>query len=235
MSVKARLEVKCAYILRSDDVRRIWTLLENGVGQVEAAALCADDIEREFKSVDELLNYDNIPTRKIASLEFSACSADKATTALLYFNRFLLFKGIEFTAEGPEKDIVTLKHNVTDFIQSLKPWYSLITRDDFGFIFFGSTIAALCTILVISLQGILYKNQTSVNPIAALLLFLGILAILGLIGVLSALRSRYFPVAAFVLGKGEERYRTDDNVRWVVFVGFFVSLAAAVALALVWR
>jgi len=61
-------------------------------------------------------------------------------------------------------------------------------------------------------------------------------ALLGfLIAALNSLRSRFFPIGTFALGAEVEKYKTDENIRWVVIVGFFVSLAAAVVFALIWR
>ncbi len=44
------------------------------------------------------------------------------------------------------------------------------------------------------------------------------------------LHSRFFPRAFFALGQGTDRYKFDDNIRWVVIIGLplavFASLVA---------
>lgn len=63
--------------------------------------------------------------------------------------------------------------------------------------------------------------------------------LIGVLGVLTTatwglnrLRDLYFPVATFAIGQGARRHQLRETIRWVVVVGFLVSLAASVFVGL---
>lgn len=236
MSVRATLQTKNAYVLHPKDIRTLWNLLESKIGPTKAKALCTDDIEREFESVDELLDYDNFPARKIRGIEFSARAKNSASHASVSFSRNTLFGSIGFSAEGEEENIASLKQNIAALIGSVKPWYSFLSRVEFFLVVWAiSTFYLLIFLLVTGVSDKMPKLSLG-NAILVILLAILAMAIVSLIVIgLNALRSRFFPISTFVIGAGEGRYRTDENVRWGVIVAFFVGLAVAIIFALVWR
>lgn len=234
MEVSARLKVNSAYVLRADDVCKLWELLENKVGTVKASALCADDLEREFGSSTELIGYTNFPAHRIQSLEFRARSVDRESAATVRFvQRYSPY--IALSASGQEATIDSLKQYVANFCQAIKPWYSGISKIEFFYI--GIVISCLAGVILGVMGGNVPAKLLSAKvAILITLAFIVLLAIIyGSMWVLNIIRAKFFPVGAFALGAEERRHQFNENVRWMVFVGFFVSLAAAVVFALMWR
>ena len=64
---------------------------------------------------------------------------------------------------------------------------------------------------------------------AAAILFL--VGVGGLIWGLNRLRRRFFPNAVYAIGRGVERYELDERIRWVVIVGFVISVLASLLVA----
>jgi uncharacterized membrane protein len=56
--------------------------------------------------------------------------------------------------------------------------------------------------------------------------------VLALIGIviwgLYWLRKRFFPVATFAIGQGLTRHQHYEQIRWVVIVGFVISVLASI-------
>lgn len=234
MSAKARLKLNSAYVLRASDVEKIWQLLENAIGPVQAETLCADDVERTYTTAKDLMAYDNPPARMVRSIEFEARSTDRSSRATLAFTQqYAPF--IEFSASGAEDTIVTLKQRVADIVDACRPWYSMVSRIDFGYV----------VIAVTGLAFLVFRFMVPEAPSKALSFgnaFLAtLIGVLGLVGigsvalVLNRVRAKLFPIGTFALGAGETRHLTFENIRWVVVVGFVVSLAASSIFSLMVR
>jgi hypothetical protein len=234
MTVSARLKIGSAYVLRDENVRTLWELLEAKIGKVKADALCADDIEREFTSADDLVGYENFPAKKIQELEFSARSADRESASRLRFGqRYSPY--IEFTAEGEEAVVSSVKSHVANLCEAIKPWYSGITKIEFLYV--GIAVFGLALLILNAMSG-----DAPVKPMSfkfAIVAIVAVAAVFALLGVLvwglNALRRKFFPIGTFAIGAEKQRHQFNDNVRWVVFVGFFVALAAALVFAVIWR
>lgn len=70
-----------AFVIRLPDLRKLWELLEEHIGTVEASAVCSDDIEREFDVLEQLSSYDNPPTKEIFRLSIISQSKDGKKSA----------------------------------------------------------------------------------------------------------------------------------------------------------
>lgn len=236
MFVRTTLQTKNAYVLHPKDIRTLWSLLESKVGPAKAKALCADDIEREFRSADELLGYDNFPVQKIRGIEFSARTGDFKSNASVSFSRSVLFGSIAFSAEGPEENIASLKQQISGLIGAVEPWYSWLSRIEFAYVVLCIAIFSIATLALVTGASDKTPKLSLSTAVLVILLTVLVATITTLIVIgLNALRSRFFPISTFVIGAGEGRYRTDENVRWGVIVAFFVGLAVAIIFALVWR
>lgn len=233
MTVFARLKISSAYVLRDENIRTLWNLLETKIGKVKVRALCADDIEREFTSADDLLNYDNFPAKKIQEFEFSARSADlESSSSVRFGQRYSPY--IEFMAEGEEAVVLNIKSHVANLCEAIKPWYSGITKIDFLPV--GIAVFGLALLILKAMSG-----DTPARPMSfklTIVVIVAVVAVFTLLGVLAwglnVLRRKFFPVGTFAIGAEKQRHQFNDNVRWVVFVGFFVALAATLVFAVIW-
>lgn len=235
VAARATFDTNSAFVLGPDDVRRVWTLLEDKAGPVEAVAICADAFEREFNKADDLINYANFPAQRIVGLQIGVWSEDGEKASVTFTEHG---SPIRFSASGVENEVSILRQHILNLADAIRPWYSFIARIPRAIAFYiFMCIPVACLALIMMLPAHQNRTPPSLNKaiLVVLLVFLAVAVLaVGLVA-LNAWRMALFPTATFALGAGAERHRTYENIRWTVVVGFFVSLVAAVVFALVWR
>ncbi len=231
MQAKVDLDIKHAFVMRADQINRIWAFLQGAIGPVRATASCADHIERAFTSPNELNAYENARARAIRGLLFTAWIADHDRSAYLNL-RGDSFRSVSLKIEGPEIIVSRLRDDLLELFDGMKPWYSRITRLDFFYVVMG--VLAFMMIVVAGMAGGT-KSERSLSFVQAVRVaaeLVGVLAgLAGLVWLLNRLRERFFPVAAFAIGQGLDRFQFDEKIRWVVIVGFVVSVFASLVAA----
>ena len=228
MDTRAQVSRTHAFVLREQSVRKIWRILEEHIGAVEAIARCADELVRTFGGVEELVDYENAASKRILSLELDARSNDRKISAELSFADHS-WGTIALELRGDESAVSQLKGQLDDVFEGLRPWYWRFSRVDFFYIIGGAAFF-MYALVNVYVQG-KPRSQLELSWSKALLLTLAVISIIAAIGLaifgLNRLRVRYFPLAVIATGQGQARYAQDETVRWVIFVGFMVSLAAS--------
>lgn len=125
------LERKHAFVFSEEDVNKIWRVLSDNVGEVEAEVSCSDDVNRTFHSPDALKAYENARRSSIVSMRIRAVPSDFSKRASMSFARRKYGPPVEFEIEGPEDAVVRSKSQLTDVIDGMRPWYSFLARLDF--------------------------------------------------------------------------------------------------------
>lgn len=233
MAVTFDFEIKSAFVLRRDSVSRVWRTLES-IGAVSATAHCADNARRGFESLSQLLAFDNARAKQIRSLQFSARSEDGKRHANVAFRGRFASNPIAVTLSAPEDgEILQKSEELKDTIDGTRTWYSLISRVDMGAGFIACLVV-LWFVLDIAV-GDPPDPRVGVGLGRAVFLtvqLMGFFGVIGLFGwVLWRLHARYFPRAFFALGQGAERYKDDEKMRWVVIIGFAISVFGSFVVA----
>jgi len=231
LEARANIELKHAFVLRASEVRKVWSFLSDSIGTVKATVSCVDHLERVFSSVEELANYENSRPRAIRSVSFTARSQNSNASAHLRL-RGDSYSSISLDVEGPEPAVSQVRDRLSEVFDGMRPWYSAISRIDFFFVILGIIFFAFLVLRGMHVSDTPEKSLTLLQALWLALIFIGIfLAIGALIFFLNWLRRRFFPVACFTIGQGEDRYNFDEKVRWAVLVGFVVSLFASLVAA----
>ena len=233
MPARATLDTNSAFVLRPESIRRLWTLLTDKAGPVEAVALCADGIEREFSTDEDLINYANFPAQRIMGLQLGVWGED-GERASITFTRHR--PSVRFSASGSENDVAILRQHIANIAEGIKPWYSFVAKIPewiAPYMLLGISMVVLTVAMVLPGR----RNHTPLGGSTVVLIMLSMIfgtAILaGGLAWLNTLRVKLFPMATFALGAGVERHQTGENIRWCVIIGFFVSLAAGFVVALI--
>lgn len=228
MEVRAQVSRAHAFVLREQSIRKIWGVLEEHVGTVAATARCTDELVRTFSSVEDLLNYENATSKRILSLRLDAQSNDGKISAELAFAEHS-WGTIELAVRGDEFAVSRLKDQLDDVFEGLRPWYWRFSRLDFFYIIGGAVLFAYVLLNAYALGK--PRSEFEMSWSRALLMTLVTISIFAAIGFvifgLNQLSRRYFPLAMFATGQGQARYAQDETVRWAIFVGFVISLAAS--------
>lgn len=234
MEANVNHEQTHAFVVKLADAKKVWDLFHSCIGSVSAGIKCADGIERKFNDWKQLKSFDNPPQKQIRKLSLAARSKnfDKSAELTLSNN---YWQTIGLRISGTEQVVSKLYSDVRDALDGMRPWYSMLTRFKSGYVF---AFVCFFALVVLSLTNSSQKSKNiklniTAGKIILALLIVGIIvaSIIFLAWLLNKVHERYFPVATFALGQGEERYRLAEKVRWVIVVGFIVSLSASLLVA----
>ena len=235
MEASINKERKHAFIVRQDEVKKIWDLLQSRIGPVILQVNCSDEISREFKSLQEFKRFENPPQKKIVRMTFNAHSEGRKKTAEIEFSKGD-YRVIDIRLNASDQVLSRLYDDVCDILDGMRAWYSILSRLDFGYLM-------IAVFWVISSISWLNKSNNEKPP--ELDMTIEIVAILGLLIVggaivfgvlvwlLNKLKGVFFPIATFAIGQGLERYNIDEKIRWAIVVGFVVSLSASLVVGLI--
>ena len=214
-----------AFVLRPDDVKRLWTLL-SAKFKLNALAHCADDLERDFSTADELLAYQNTRSKQMRTLDLQGSCKLSEGYARISFSSRSIDSPISLMISGDESDIGSLRHQILDVLEGARAWYSPVCKVDFSLVF-GCLVVFSWLVLRFAVgdsnssEGVPWEIAFQAAVLLSACLIVLIFVSIGL----HRLQERYFPKGMFALGQGHRRYKTDDKVRWIIFVGAAVSVS----------
>jgi hypothetical protein len=227
LQARVERELRHAFVLTADQVRKIWKILQEAMGNVRATASCADDVERPFSSVEKLVAYENPRIRQIVRLEFVAWSQDDHQMVYLLFRTS--FVSITLRVHGREADAICLRDNIADILDGTRPWYSNIAGvDSHAIVAALGLFVGLVSFLRPAGRTIVLTGLYEITLLVAILITAVVILSLILNWGISRLCRWLTPMATFALGQGEERYHIDEQWRWVVLIGLVISTLGSV-------
>lgn len=228
MDVHAKFDIPQAFVATANDVSKIWKAFDDAAMDVNATANCNDGLVRHFESCESLVQYDNPQRAAITSLEISArCREPYQTGEVSLGGRYSA--SISVSLRGEEAMVSAIRTTLMDTIDGMKPWYSRVSTIDLFYVWFP--IFMVLSLLVSMMTP--SDTPTPAIPFAkAVVLLAQLLALIAVIGGviwgIAALRKRFFPTATFAIGQGASRHQHNEQVRWVVMVGFLVGVGASI-------
>lgn len=232
MTSRCDLDATHAIVVSEKDVRKIWDVLASLFGETKVEAKCGDGIERTFFNVDDFLKYENTSSKKILNVRMAAVSATFNEHANISLG-FRYGAPVSLSLNGSEDLILKARDALSDVFSEMRPWYSFVAKIDLFYIFFP--FFAICMLLLQLMTGSEERSvsmgfEKAVYVVAVACVFIFCVSIV--IFALSKLKARLFPVVFFSIGRGVDRYRLDENLRWIVVIGFFVSAFASIVVTL---
>ena len=224
-SVASGLSRRHAFVAGPATVTRIWALLSEYGGEVSAIATCADGMQRDFSTLQQLLSFDNAQATHIRALTLTASSAGALDSANVYFADAA--ESLILGLAGQQEIVARLRRSLAHELDAAKAWYSRLSRLDIG--------ALLCWVSVgyawlrIIRGSPRPRSDFTIGQIVAsvLVLLAGVGAYFYALPAVNRLLRVVFPIATFTLGEGMERHTFYEKVRWT-FIGA-AGVAAAVA------
>lgn len=233
MEVSTQFNIQQAFVTTSEDTVKIWKTIENKGMLVKATVNCSDGLIRNFQDSEMLAQYENPPRASITSLEIAGyCHKPYATATVTLGSGRFLSSPVSVSIRGEEDLVASMRTTLTDTLDGMRPWYSRIATLDmlsvWLFIFMILVWLALT-------MGLLTLNMQP-TPVISFKKALPILIISGAeVGLFYAvirgvnwLLKYIFPVTTFAIGQGIRRHHHYEQIRWVVIVGFLVSVVASI-------
>lgn len=236
MQTRCSLELPHAFRVREEDVRKLYQLFRDRIGNVEVTADCADDATREFKDINELVSYENPKPKEIRRIRLSARSDDFSKRVELDL-RGSTWRGISLEIQGSDLVASRLRADALDIIDGMRPWYSIFQRIDFVSLalvaYFVLWMALLILVAFVFSPSAQPAEKTArSSALGQLIVYGGIAALLATGFAFNRVRDKLFPHSAFLIGQGKERYRNLERFQWGVVIAFLASFAAGLAIAL---
>lgn len=238
MEVHTKFDITHAFIATRDDISKLWDIFKNYGFKVTATLSCSDGLVRHFDNCESLVQYDNPARAAITSLEISARSPDPYTTAEVSLGA-RYSAPISISLRGEENVVLSMRTYVSDAVDGMRAWYFGISRIDFFYFRLTILIAIMLLIILIAsfplfqIMSPANTPQPATTNNKALELLAICMAIIGItaaaIWAISWLQKRFFPVSTFAIGQGLSRHKHNEQVRWVVIVGFAVGVVASLA------
>lgn len=232
MQVHATGEYPAAIIIDDDSTRRLWRHVEDFSDDSSATVSCADGIEREFGSLEELLHYENPTRAAVRTIEISGTSRQRSISLVIGRN---YGAKAALSIRGEEQEVTAARARIMDSFAGMRAWYSPIATLDLWVVWFPIVSLFFLVILIMHPGDDPSRAERSfleaVQVLGMLVLFFApfCAAIFGI----SQLKTRFFPMVSVAIGQGARRHGIDEQVRWTVLVGVFVSLIGSAIYALI--
>ena len=203
--------------------------------KTKAVATCTDGMVRHFESCEALLCYENPLRAAFVSVEFSAQSSsfhDRAEVSI--GQKYSSF--VALSLHGEESNISELRRNLADVVDGMKPWYSWAATVSLFNFFFPLLFVCSTLFFLTSTFKINFVENSPGMPLSRAMLTVVVAvamtgAVAGFFSAIQFLRTRYFPKISFAIGQGLVRHQTSESIRWVVVVGFVVSVVASIVVS----
>jgi len=233
MNSELRDTISGAYAVPKESLKKIIDLFQERIGKVSIDAHCKDGIIRKFSAYADVKDYENPVEKKILSLSIRAESVESRKMAQVSFEDSSLFVGIRISMQAREDVVLKLRTDLFDILAGVRPWYALAANLKPGnlVLFSSMTLYLVLLILLVVFAGNVVPKRPSTPRDSALgiLIPFGICGILILLSkVLERFQRSAFPRSCFLIGQECGRYAHSENVRWVVVIGFIISLLAGV-------
>ena len=214
------------------DLKNIATLLQESGGEITIEVECSDGIVRDFDNdIEKLLSYENIKSEQIRKISMSADSgylsnpdgSRKSLSVNLaddYYTR-----RASVTIDGSENFVTLYRSKIEKHIKEMKPWYSFLSRIGYEF------LPIMIIVPVYAYNRIFYNlyhydvDKEKVENISIFILIAVVILSLFFVFI------KYTcPKVSFLIGKGENRYKFKEKLRWFIIPSPFVILGTLVRL-----
>lgn len=217
-----------SFVLEEDGLRRICDKLSAFFATICITVKCADKLDREFASVDELMRFANPIRSAIQELSIYARDADwKRSFRLSLANKH--YANVYVSIEADSESATELNSLADDAIESMRPWFSWIARVDWYWLVLQIWIIWWLGFLLLAL--VLHGDRQIIigraGPISTHSILKSV--VVGLMPTLAGLalnlvRNQYFPVGTFATANGKARHDQSEIIRTVIIAGLAISV-----------
>ncbi len=200
------------------DLEKLWSLMEDGFGNVVFEADCADEVQREFNCWEDLESFENAPSKQIVEMSLSARSHDYQKSVSIDLSPES-DSSLRVTIHCPDDYMSPIKDKIIDILDGMRHRIlSLIIGRDYllAIMRVSWSLAIAMIILNFVSHGTIVLPDIEGGTVWKTLL-LGYYAFLILVGIgyaISKLRAILIPTVYFAIGQGKSRYEAWKS-RWV--------------------
>lgn len=231
MNVSRSDRMTRVFVLTWEDLERFLSSVGGVLPKYSIDAACTDRLNRSFETIDDLREFGNPERCAITELKIVGLDErgyEKLSVTLNSDARH----NVRIYVNADDQIGIRLNEIANDFVDSLRPWYSWVSRTDWYLATFGLWVLFWVIRygpILMNTEFITIKSSDEGIPIRAFGkgVLLGSLPMF--IGVaLNIVRSRFFPMGFFAFGHGHNRHNRLEVIRTVVIVAFVISIISSV-------
>ena len=136
MNTRYSDKLKQTFVVGASELKKLYGILQDRIGEVYILAHCADNLYREFETVKDLIAYENPKSKEIRHIRLSARSNDYSKSATIDFFGSS-WRGISIDCTGCQDDVSKFKEDTLDVIAGMRAWYDVMHRIYFVYAIFG--------------------------------------------------------------------------------------------------
>ena len=138
------------FVLNWDSLEKLHGAIAAHLAVVTITAKCADQLDRQFASIDELKNFDNPARAAISELQITGRDAKHEQRFSLSLSNERR-SNIRVSLDADEENGLPLNALANDTVESLQPWYWWIAKADWYWLVLGGWISTQLLLLTLKL------------------------------------------------------------------------------------
>lgn len=222
------------FVLKWADIEKLLGSVARHLPVISISASCTDRLDRAFADIEELKEFSNSQRTAISELRIVAHDDNLLQRFSIALNNDERHN-VRITLDAAETTAIYVNDFYQDFLDSVRPWYSLIARADLYLLFLSVVLLIpFGWFMIVLLKGetisVVWPKEGETVKAVLESIFLGLIPLF--IGVLlNRFRSKYFPTGTFAFGDGENRHNRNEVFRTVFIAAFVVSIVSSLVVS----
>lgn len=219
------------FVLTADEIKKIVKHFAHA-DKIIFKVTCNDKATREFASVAELLNFENVPGKEIKSLGINVFSGYRVVTLINFAARS--FYNVKINVEGEEANVSKTIEYFQERLHAIKPWYSFMHRSTKVSYIIDVLIQLILLAPLFKIFYPLIYAGLGNNFLNYLLIFMPGLIVINMLTlwIWGKIKDYAFPSGVFAIGQGMKRHIDKENIRNTVIIGSLVSLVTSIVVTI---
>jgi hypothetical protein len=195
-----------AFVLDAESLRQLATVLGESGRDMQFTVKWADGTSVPYPSVEEVIQQPNSKENPIISLIAETSPEDSQSASIVF--RKNPDPTVEYTINGPQRNVVYLTYKLDQWVSTTRQWYSLFSQSGYAALALLAACAApiiLWNYVVSHFFPNLPKDGTP-EPWEKSVWIVGV-------WVFEGFSTKMFPKATFALGHGTRRHEAIKSIR----------------------
>ena len=181
---------------------------------------CKDETIREFSDIDDLLNFENSPSKEIKTLGIHVYGSEYTRNAFIYF-RNSYFDQVHLDIDDSERKVFETIEFINEQLAGMRLWYSFIGEKAFWIDWFISLIFLLP--YTSKINDIILSLTKEAGGHQSLFLVTIVVIILLISIIWNSVKKRWFPMGVFTIGQGDIRHKNKEVIRTGIILAIIIS------------
>jgi hypothetical protein len=227
MITNKEIELSRPFVLTPKDITKIYNYFKP-TDEIYLKSSCKDGVTRQFESLNELIDYENLPGKEMKSLGITVYSSNLQKVYIRLSKSHV--KNINIEIKGGEEEVRNLYEFLENQFHAMAPWYSPFIKWGVKSFIIEYFITIMFMIPVILWINNVRKSGYDMNDYKLYIPL--VCAPIIMSAVLRLIKNNFFPAGVFAIGQGKKRHQDADIIRTAIILGFLIEAISAIIFAI---